>query len=240
MDRRLEFIRSIRRAANDFLQRLSAGPPKTIALAARQSLPATIPDRSGPRDTAAVLDISGSMGISDYLPTRLGGGIDATLMYTDTREEMRLGDRIAVVSFNHDAQVVLPLTAVANKKVISRALHRLKAGGGTDLAEGLRATVSLFTNGRPVGRCRHVILLTDGQGGEPLETAVMLKERFGAVIDVVGIGGSPEVVNEALLRQVATTDPDGFCHYRFIKDAETLVEHYTQLAQSLIWRGDRE
>ena len=70
--------------------------------------------------------------------------------------------------------------------------------------------------------------------------AVMLKQRLDAVIDVVGIGGSPSVVNEALLRQVATTDPDGFCHYRFIKDAQALSKHYTQLAQGLIWRGGKK
>jgi len=56
----------------------------------------------------------------------------------------------------------------------------------------------------------------------------------------VGIGGTPDAVNEALLRQVATTDPGGFCHYRFVKDPETLSEHYTQLAKGLVWNGPAE
>lgn len=241
MNRRSEFIGSIRRAANDLFQRLSAGPPKTgVALAVRESLPVGVSDRSPPRDTAAVLDISGSMGAPDYPPTRLRGGIDATLTYIDTRRKLCPSDRIALVSFNHAAQVVLPLGPITERKMIGRALRRLRDSGGTDLAEGLRAAARLFTDKRPGGRRRHVILLTDGQGGEPLEMAAELKERLGVVIDAVGIGGSPDEVDEALLRQVATTDPDGYCHYRFIKDAQTLSEHYTQLAQSILWRGGRK
>lgn len=241
MNRRLEFIESIRRATDDLFQRLSVGPPQRADLiATRESVPAIVPDGSPPRDTAAVLDVSSSMGISDYAPTRLKGGIGATLAYTDARRKTCPGDRVAVVSFHHAARVVLPLTPITNKKMIDRALHRLRDDGGTDLAEGLRAVASLFANRPPADRRRHVILLTDGQGSEPLEMAVHLKERLGVVIDVVGIGGSPDVVNEALLRQVATTDPDGFCHYRFIKDTQTLSEHYTQLAQGLLWRGDKK
>ena len=241
MDRRLEFIGSIRRAADSLLGRVSAGPPQRIvSLAMRESLPPTVSDRRAPRDTAAVLDVSGSMRDSDYPPTRLDGGICATLAYTDARGKACPGDRVAVVSFNDAAHVVLPWTAITDRRGIGRALHRLTADGGTDLAEGLRAALSLFTNRPPAGRRRHAILLTDGQGGEPLEMAIRLKERLGVVIDVVGIGGSPDVVNETLLRQVATTDPDGFCHYRFIKDTQTLSEHYTQLAQGLIWRGGKK
>lgn len=228
-------------AAEDLSRRLSAGPPKAgVALTVRQLLPAGACDHSTPRDTAAVLDISGSMGICDYPPTRLGGGIEATCAYVDTRGRICPRDRIALVSFNHAAQIVQPLTPIIEKRMIRRALHRLRDSGGTDLAEGLQAAVRLFTHERSTSRRRHVIVLTDGQGGEPLEMAAELKERLGVVIDTVGIGGSPEEVNESLLRQVATTDPDGFCHYRFIKDSQTLAEHYTHLAQGLLWCGGRK
>jgi len=112
--------------------------------------------------------------------------------------------------------------------------------GGTDLAKGLEAAARLFEDEGSTGRRRHVVMLTDGRGGEPLKQAAKLKNKLGAVIDVVGIGGTPDAVNEALLRQVATTDPGGFCHYRFVKDPETLSEHYTQLAKGLVWNGPAE
>jgi len=46
----------------------------------------------------------------------------------------------------------------------------------------------------------------------------------------VGVGDKPSNVNEALLRKVASVI-DGQLRYRFIKDQQTLLAHYTQLAQ---------
>ena len=75
---------------------------------------------------------------------------------------------------------------------------------------------------------RRIILLTDGHGGDPMETAEDLKSR-GVVIDVVGVGRAPGAVDETLLHQVASVI-EGETRYRFIKDQKTLVDHYTQLA----------
>ncbi len=71
-------------------------------------------------------------------------------------------------------------------------------------------------------------MLTDGQGGEPLATAERLKSR-GVVIDVIGVGKTPSDVNEPLLKKVAS-NIQGELHYRFIKDHQSLIAHYTQLA----------
>ena len=45
-------------------------------------------------------------------------------------------------------------------------------------------------------------------------------------------------VNESLLKQVATTDPGGHNHYRFISDAHSLKLHYRELATSLVCKGN--
>ena len=116
---------------------------------------------------------------------------------------------------------------------------KLKAGGGTDIAEGFKKAVDLFDDEEISKRLRYIILLTDGHGGNPVRKAKLLKEKYEAVIEVVGIGGSPSAVNESLLRKVATTDPDGFNHYRFIKDSETLRQHYRHLAIGLIFGKER-
>jgi Ca-activated chloride channel family protein len=157
--------------------------------------------------------------------------------HATTCAKERPGDRIALVSFSEKARVVLPLTPVTRSRTILKAFRRLNLDGGTDLAQGLKAAATLFENQPRTQRRRHVVMLTDGFGGEPLQIAARLKEKLGVVIDVVGIGGSRSAVNEDLLREVATTDPDGFCHYRFIKDPQALSEHYKQLAQGLVWRG---
>lgn len=232
-----EFLEWVRHGHGVF-KRLWAGAYKAgVAIAVRQSPSLALAGRSGPRDTAIVVDVSGSMESRDYPPTRLDGGILAAAEYVEARAEQCPGDRVAVISFNDAAQVVLPLTSITKKETIIRAIRRLSAGGGTDIAKGLRAAAGIFGGQQPSNRQRHVILLTDGQGGNPIRIAGRSKRGYGVVIDVVGIGGSPSEVNESLLRKVATTDPDGFCHYRYIRDPETLSEHYRQLAKSIVWRG---
>ena len=192
-----------------------------------------------PRATAQVIDVSDSMGKPDYEPTRLEGAIRAAVDYVNARRRRSSDDRIAVIAFHSTAEVVLPLTAITQTKQIIEALHSLRASGGTDIAQGLKAAAKIFAVEPPSGHRRHIILLSDGHGGKPLRIARKLKDEYDVVIDVVGIGGSPDAVNESLLRRVATTDPDGFCHYRFIKDSAALSQYYRQLAAGLIWR-DKE
>jgi Ca-activated chloride channel family protein len=241
MNELLELIDSATRAGAGLLRRLSAGAFRTdTAITVRQPPSPSVTDDNAPRDTAIVIDVSGSMGACDYPPSRLDGGIQAGMTYAHARAMTHPGDRIAVISFSDEAQVVLPLTPVTKRRTIQTALRKLTIEGGTDLAKGLEAAARLFEDEGSTGRRRHVVMLTDGRGGEPLKQAAKLKNKLGAVIDVVGIGGTPDAVNEALLRQVATTDPGGFCHYRFVKDPETLSEHYTQLAKGLVWNGPAE
>ena len=189
-----------------------------------------------PRDTVVISDVSISMGGIDFYPTRLGGAIEAGIEYVNSIKNA--DNRIALVSFSTYANIVLPLTSVGNREKIIKALQSLRAGGGTDIKEGLQAAVKVFSEGISTSQ-RYVILLTDGHGGRPLKTAMKLKEQYNAVIDVVGIGGSPDAVNESLLCKIATTDRNGFSHYRFIKDSAGLKKHYKNLATGLVWKGAR-
>ena len=130
------------------------------------------------------------------------------------------------MSFDQYAQVEFPLGTLATDKAqMISAIQALQIRGGTDINEGLKVAGSLFDFNRKVKR--RIILLTDGQGGYPLRTAEGLKSQ-GVTIECIGIGQSPDCVDEALLRQVATTSA-GECHYRFISDQRTLLDHVTQL-----------
>ena len=137
-------------------------------------------------------------------------------------------DKVGVVSFNQRATIVLPLMAIAACKAsILDAIQSLQVSGGTNINEGLKAARDLF-DWTLTDIVRRIILLTDGQGGDPLHTATDLKAR-GVIIDVIGVGKDPSGVNEKLLRAVASV-VDGEVRYRFIKDSQTLVNHYTELA----------
>jgi hypothetical protein len=99
---------------------------------------------SKPTDTVFNFDASGSMGYSDYPPTRLDGGIEAAIEYINTRSIQNPTDRIAVVAFTESARIVIPLTPICEKKRIVKAIRSLTSGGGTDITKGLEATIHIF------------------------------------------------------------------------------------------------
>ncbi len=200
----------------------------------------TICGIDGPRDTIIVVDVSGSMGYTDYHPTRLAGGIEAAVEYINIRAEQSPKDRIAIVAFNSSAWIVIDLSSITQKDRLIEAVRQLGIQGGTDIAEGLKKTNKIFKKHQDTTNKRHIILLTDGHGGHPVKTANKLKDEYSAILNVVGIGGNCKDVNESNLRKVATTDPGGFNHYRFIKNSMSLKEHYKHLATGLIWHGGKK
>jgi len=79
------------------------------------------------------------------------------------------------------------------------------------------------------------LVLTDGghnTGPSPLPVAQRLKDR-GVVIDCIGIGGSPDCVDEAGLKAIASRNPDGSIRYCFIGDKSNLIQKYEQLANRI-------
>jgi Mg-chelatase subunit ChlD len=136
--------------------------------------------------------------------------------------------------------VVLPLTEITRLDAILLCLSSLRAAGGTDLAEGLKAANSLFAQdvalNPTLARYRRILLLTDGHGGNPLRWATHLKNA-GVLIEVIGVGGDTSAVDEVTCARIATRDSEDFIHYWFFRDTEGLVAHYENLASGLVYRG---
>jgi len=85
------------------------------------------------------------------------------------------------------------------------------------------------------GTIKRIILLTDGEhlgDDNPVRIATRLKDA-GVIIDCIGIGGTPQNVDEKLLKQIASRNFDGSIRYCFIGDQETLIRKYNSLAQHI-------
>ena len=179
--------------------------------------------------TVFVIDKSGSMyNMYDGRLTKLEAAIKANITMVMNKAQIDPYDEIGIVNFESYATVLLNLCPIySQKQRIIGTLQAIRIGGGTDINEGLKVARDVF-DWRRNGVVRRIVLLTDGHGGHPLQTAEDLKSR-GVVIDVIGIGSSPSMVDEKLLRKVASVI-EGEIRYRFIKDQQTLVSHYTQLA----------
>lgn len=80
-----------------------------------------------------------------------------------------------------------------------------------------------------------ILLLTDGHSNEgpcPRRVASRLKQQ-GVVIQAIGIGGTPEDVDEGLLKSIVSTDAAGNPQYLFIgaeQGTSTLIQAFEQRA----------
>ena len=184
-----------------------------------------------------IIDRSYSMFSKDYLPSRLQAAIDAAIEYVKVLSEKKAKTDIAVISFGDGSKLVLPPTRITNLQKIINGISSIDIDGITNIAAGLKRAEQLLTK-YSAKKQKQITLLTDGYGNCPLEIPENIKLVHNTVIDVVGIGGSHKDVDEKLLKQIATTDPDGTCHYRFIKDTQKLKQHYRQLAGGIVWKDN--
>lgn len=179
--------------------------------------------------TMCAVDISQSMGGPyDGILKKLDAAARANIALLLNKAQNDADDEIALVAFDDRAEIIQSLRSIcSHKRQMIQALQALTIRGGTDINQGLKAAQNVFDWSRN-DVVRRIVLLTDGHGGEPLGTADELKSR-GVVIDVIGVGAHSSEVNENLLREVASII-EGEVRYRFIKDQQTLVDHYTHLA----------
>jgi Ca-activated chloride channel homolog len=113
--------------------------------------------KAPPVDLAVVIDRSGSMK-GARISNAIAGAIGAV-------DRMRDGDRIVVVSFDTEAQVVVPVTAVSSstRPAIEGAIRSIRLGGDTCISCGLmEARRQLDAASSGPTRITRTLLLSDG------------------------------------------------------------------------------
>lgn len=182
--------------------------------------------------TVVVVDESASMLEQDYPPDRFRAGLCAGRVYTSIKAEERPESLVGLVTFSSKYRIIMkPVLAARALRAWQGKTRRLGPNNGTDLEAGLKGANRLLRWQNKACNKR-IILLTDGHGGDPSTLANSLKKR-GVVIDTIGIGGSPEDVNEHILKKIASI-VDGDTRYRFIADAEALFRHFRRIAGGIV------
>lgn len=196
---------------------------------------ATLPRAAAPRALEAsvlAIDVSGSMeepyaGASN----KLAAAQAAAITYIVTKASSATGDLIGLLSFDEHAQAIVECGPISHsRKELIRAVQSLTIGGGTDIEAPLLAAGEMLSRTPSSHTPRHV-LITDGHGGTPMEAATEL-QRSGVIIDVIGIGDTPDRVNESLLRRVASV-VDGQSRYVFIRDLRSLIQHTNSISRQV-------
>jgi len=169
-----------------------------------------------PANIALVIDNSGSM---------TGAKIE------DAREAARMAvgrlgpdDTIAVVSFNHTVDIVLPATSAEDIGDLRRAIDSILAGGRTALYAGVETGIEQVLTYLDPYQVNRVILLSDGLANvgptSPDRIAALARDaaKDGVTITTIGLGLG---YNEDLMTRLALNS-DG--NHAFVEHPDDLID----------------
>jgi Mg-chelatase subunit ChlD len=185
--------------------------------------------------TALLVDISDSMSTTDmstmeYTSSRLDAAKEAAVELVKERSQIAVESRLAIVGFSDLGYLVCPLTDCRDIAKVTSAISSLSTVAGTNIGAGLSMAAHILHPLPFIRRACEIVLLSDGYDcqSDAVPVAEKLKAR-GGIIRTVGIGGSPEAVDEALLKHLASKDENGNPYYRFISDKMSLVRHFKDI-----------
>jgi Ca-activated chloride channel family protein len=161
-----------------------------------------------------VIDTSGSM--------EQGGRLELV------KDAMRIlirgldkNDRVSIVSFGSDAQVVLGPTPADQDGPILDAIDRLQPGGSTNVEAGLRLGYGLARQTMTENGIDRIVLASDGVANvgltDPASILGEISKDASAGIELVSVGVGMGNYNDTLLEQLADQG-DGFYAYINTRD----------------------
>ncbi len=179
---------------------------------------ATEKQRVAPSNVALVIDKSGSMS-----GEKIRRAKDAAMMAV---ERLHKNDIIAVVTYDHHANILSPATKAQNKEMITMAINRLNAGGSTALYDGVEKGAKEVRKFLDRKRVNRMVLVSDGLANvgpsTPRELGILgatLGEESIAVTTIgLGLG-----YNEDLMAQLA--EKSGGNH-AFAENAKDLIRFF--------------
>ena len=134
-----------------------------------------------------LVDVSGSMNSQNKLPLV----VKSLKLLVD---QLRPEDRVAIVTYAGASAVALPSTSASDKKTIKQGLERLRSGGGTAGAQGIKTAYEIAQNNFIEGGNNRVILATDGDfnigisDANGLEKLIEKKRESDIFLSVLGFG----------------------------------------------------
>lgn len=197
-------------------------------------------------DIVLCMDVSGSMGSRDILPSRM----EVAKLVAEQFVRSRPVDRIGLVIFSGESFTQCPVTTDRNTLItqIQHLESRRYLKDGTVIGEGLATAVDRLSDSK--GKSKVVILLTDGKEDPPETrlidplTALEIAKSKGVKIYSIGMGAAAssiventgnvslkknpmvDFLDEELLRKMA--DETGGKFFR-AKDKEGLQDVYRQI-----------
>lgn len=184
------------------------------------------------REVVLLVDVSNSMLAEDVTPSR----IERTRYAISRLVERMKEDRLGIVAFAEEAEVVLPITGDYKmaESMVKRLSPSLIAHQGTDIGEALEVALLSFTDSTKESKSRVVILITDGEEhNQRTEEAIEQAVAQGVMVCAIGIGtpeGTPLRINGELIE-----DEDG--KMVVTKLGEPLLQHIAEATGGIYTRS---
>ena len=184
------------------------------------------------REVVLVVDVSNSMLAEDVTPSR----IERTRYAISRLVERMKEDRLGIVAFAEEAEVVLPITGDYKmaEAMVKRLSPALIAHQGTDIGEALEVALLSFTDSTKESKSRVIILITDGEEhNQRTEAAIEQAVSQGVMVCAIGIGtpeGTPLKINGELIE-----DEDG--KMVVTKLGEPLLQHIAEATGGIYTRS---
>lgn len=135
----------------------------------------TLPTREKSLNLAIVIDRSGSM---DGRP--LDEAKKAAIMMV---ERMSAEDRVAIVTYDSEAQVIVPSTLCVDRQSIIERIRQITSGGTTALHDGWLLGAEEVARQKTPTSLNRVLLLSDGNANVGLQDVDAIKSRCAQLAD---------------------------------------------------------
>ncbi|ETN41188.1 uncharacterized protein HMPREF1541_03123 [Cyphellophora europaea CBS 101466] len=192
--------------------------------------------KRAPCDIVLVIDVSASMSSAAPLPDLDGSNSEsAGLSILDLvkhaartiLETLDKGDRLALVTFSKDANVIHKLTTTTghNKRRLQKCIEDLVDEGCTNLWAGIRAGLEVFEDAGPSGNVQGMYVLTDGQPNHMCPAQGYVPKMKPLLANLAAVNGHVPTIHtfgfgydirSGLLQSIAEV---GLGSYAFIPDA---------------------
>ena len=176
-----------------------------------------------------VIDVSGSMDMENRLEL-------VKRALTLLVEQLRPGDKVAIVVYGSRARIVLPHTGIEGREEILAAIHSLAPEGVTNAEEGLRLGYSLASRNAQVNGINRIILCSDGvanvgeTGADGILRVIRSYVEEGITLTTLGFGMGN--FNDVLMEQLANNGDGSYAYIDTLNEAKRVfVENLTGTLQ---------